>query len=224
MLITFSNTTLASPDVSQGLALLGLSVNGRQSVDEAQLFRAIAATFFPRGNKRTDVRIRVARKFHSLRSTEAFILTHLNELTGQAPLQITVGETGDTSILTLDDAVFEGLSIIDQRGTTLVVEYTFLGGLFTTEDVELPEEDDLIKRDKVALAVNDESKAVAYATPFGSVPKTVKCWVVPPSASASDKFIDAKPLYDTITAEGFTAAIAYPIPAEGYWLFYEAIL
>jgi hypothetical protein len=106
-------------------------------------------------------------------------------------------------------------------GVSLVVDYAFTGGLFTSQQTTIPNESDLLKRASIALTAGDTSKAVSFSVAFGQPPGSVGCRIAMPSGAAG-YVIDADPDYSTVTAAGFTAVFGAAIPASGYYLFWEA--
>lgn len=197
----------------------GISFNGAFLVDEAQFFRAAAMSFFARGNRSTNIGFSVSRSFASESDALIFASLSQNTIPGQADLFVSDEE--GTTVVALEDAVLEAVSVGPLIGTSVEVAYQFRGGIFVPS-VLPPQPSDNVITGNVALALNDELKAVVFLTPFAVVPTSVEAWVVPDSG-APIKFIAATPLKDTITTTGFTAAIGFPIPSNGqYWLYWQA--
>ncbi len=216
MKVLYSSTYLATGGL-QGAS--GVNWNGQQVNDEAAFFRAAALSYFPRGNRSTKFGFGVNLSFNSEADALLFAAVQFNALPQQADL--TILDEGGTVAIVLADAVLE--SVVPQvSGVYVFIKYEFGGGVWASTSVPPNPTEDTVKRGQVALAVNDESKVVTFDTPFGSTPVTVNCWAVPPS-TASMRFIQAVPLYDTITTTGFSAAIAFPIPETGWFLMWEAI-
>lgn len=221
--IYYTSSLLASYDPASGcLGPSGLRVNGQQVVDSAGFLRAAAFTYYGRGQKSTEIIFRVERQFSSARALQAFCLSHLIELPKQGDLQFTVGETGDTSEITLEDAVITGFRVLSVRGVSALVEYSFAGGLPTTEDIELPDEGNLVKAKVIELTAGETSKAVTYDTPFGGgAPRFVQGQISPPDGGVG--FL-AFPRDSTRTAEGITFDFTQAVPGSGtYKLLVNAI-
>lgn len=216
MKVTYGTQQIA-PGGLQGTS--GASWNGQQINDEAQFFRAAAANFFPRGNRSSTFAFGVNVNLNTEADAMVYAATLLNYLATQADLVVT--DEGDTYTATLGNAVLESVDIVKIDGKNVTLRYQFRGGVWTSATL-IPGLD-TVKRGSIALDVNDESKAISFATAFAAAPAMVECWIVPPS-TGSVKYIDAAPFSDTITANGFTAGIAFPIPETGFVLMWEAWL
>lgn len=214
MKVTYSTTLLASGGL---LGTTGANWNGQQINDEAAFFRAAAVSFYPRGNRSTIFGFGVNMPFNNEGAALLFAATFINTLPTQADL--TVVDDAGTVAVVLANAVLDSVSVPKVDGNYVFIHYQFRGGVFTSTS-SLPNSN--VIGGKTALAINDESKSVTFPLTFSSLPSVVDCWVVPPTG-APVLFIEARPLYDTISPTGFSAAIGFPIPANGYWLFWEAI-
>lgn len=198
----------------------GISFNGSFMLDEAQFFRAAAMSFFARGNRSTAIGFSVSRNFASESDALLFAAITQNTLPGQGDLFVSDEE--GTTVVALEGAVLEGLAVGPFIGSSLDVSYQFRGGVFVPSVIP-PQPTDSVITGNVALALNDETKAVVFPTPFAVIPTSVDCWIVCDSG-APVRFIDAAVLRDTITTTGFTAGIGFPIPSNGqYWLYWQAI-
>jgi hypothetical protein len=198
----------------------GISFNGSFVLDEAQFFRAAAMSFFSRGNRSTGIGFSVSRNFASESDALIFASIEQNTLPGQGDLFVSDEE--GTTVVALEAAVLEGVSVGPLIGSSVEVSYQFRGGVFVPS-VLPPQPTDTVITGNIALALGDESKAVVFPAPFAVIPTSVDCWVVCDSA-APVRFIDAAVLRDTITTTGFTAGIGFPIPSNGqYWLYWQAI-
>ncbi len=129
--ITYDGVLLASPDPALGrIGPSGIQLNGQQVVDEVALFRAVEGSFYGRKGQTTELKFRVTAQFASLRLAQEFVFTHQGDLSENGDLAIKCGPTGDTSTATLADAAYASVSIVQVIGLSVVVEYTFRGGLF----------------------------------------------------------------------------------------------
>lgn len=217
MEIYYGNTQLASSGVD---GPSGLRINGQQVVDEVGLFRASAQTFYGRGNKSTRVAFSRWWYFGSIKAAEVHCARHHAELSVQADLILVAGETGDQQELVLADAVFVNCSH-EQRGRSVLTTYEFAGGVFASEDVELPDESELVKAGTIDLSANDETKAVAFDVAFGGVPRGVTVTVLAPNGEPGfAAWVD----HSTLTANGFTAKLGAAVPGAGYKLSWIAVL
>lgn len=198
----------------------GINFNGSFLIDEAQFFRAAAATFFARGNRSTTLGFAVSRNFDSEADALYFAAISQNALPGSADLLVSDEE--GTIVVALEGAVLEGVSVGPIIGSSVDVSYQFRGGIFVPSVLPPEPPSDTVITGNVALALNDETKAVVFDTPFAIAPTSVECWVVPASG-APVLFIQSVPLHDTIDIAGFTAALGFPIPSDGqYWLYWSA--
>lgn len=214
----FYGTQYLAPGGLEGTR--GISFNGAFLIDEAQFFRATAAAFFARGNRSTALAFAVSRSFASESDALIFAALAQNAIPGQADL-IVSDEEGTTAVR-LAAAVLESISVGPLIGSSVEVSYQFRGGIFVPSVLPPTPPSDTVITGNVALALNDETKAVVFATPFVTPPSSVECWVVPVSG-APVLFIGATPLHDTVTTTGFTAALGFPIPSNGqYWLYWQA--
>lgn len=217
MQIYYGNTQLAGSGID---GPSGLRINGQQVNDEAALFRASAVTYYPRRLKSTRVQFTRRWTFGSLRAAEQHCARHHAELSVQADLLLVAGITGDEQDLVLADAVFVDCTH-EQLGTTVVTTYQFAGGLFTTEDVEIPNESELVKAGTETLAASDTSKAIAFSTPFGATPSGLHVTLIAPNGETGfEVWIDDS----TISASGFTAIFGTAVPGAGYKLSWIAVL
>lgn len=203
----------------------GLSLNGQSIVDEVAFYRAAALTFFERGGESIDLQFRVQRHFDSARLAEKFVLTHRNDVPRQGRLTCTVGSTGDTEDIFLEDAIVQP-SIVGLVGQSVVVNYAIRGGIFSTDVPDPlpsadPEEDEVsFRRGSVAITAAAETVDVVFSSALASAPTTVIPRV---SNNTGDDSIDCYLLQDTITASGFTVTLSAPA-GTGQKLHYIAFL
>src|SRR2546430_17192424 len=87
----------------------GLSLNGRQIVQEAQFLRAAQAAFFARHNRSVTLSFTVLRTFASVSAAEQFFLGHYATLTdGPATLTCRCTNTaGTTTDLLIQNALLD---------------------------------------------------------------------------------------------------------------------
>lgn len=218
MQIQFGSTVLV-PGGSQGV--VGAKLNGRQVSDAATFFRAIAGTFFSRGNKTTDFQFDAWWYFNTIGDAENFILSHWASLAASDLLTVTCGDGEAVQyVYQIPLAVLESVTLAEWKGTSVRMHYTFQGGLFATQSIQPPNEDNLIKRGTVALNSGDTSKVVTFASAFAAVP-VIYCKVMRAS-TAGDTVVDWDAPSGNAGAGGFTAA-GQAIPGPGYTLNWIAI-
>lgn len=218
MQLQFGSTVLI-PGGSQGV--VSLRLNGRQISDAATFFRAIAGTFYSRGNKTTAFECDAWWYFNTRGEAENFILGHWASLAAADLLTVTCGDNeANQFVYQIPVCVLESVSLAEWRGIAVRMHYVFQGGLFTTQSIEPPNEDNLLKRGTVNLTAGDTSKAVAFASSFAAAPIVV-CRVNRGSLVA-DTVVDWDAPSAGVSAGGFTAG-GQPIPGPGYVLNWIAI-
>lgn len=218
MKITFANHVLA-PGGLEGVQ--GLSVNGEQIIDEAAFFRAIAATYYARGNEKTEISFTVARDHGSIKQAEVFVLMLRRNLPREGDCVITCGLPGDEQKVALLDAVLAPTQA-RYKSSTSFVTYTILGGLPETDEIPDGEEidPDVTRRGEVSIPGGVLTHAVVFLNPMAGTP-TVTCNVMSPSGGDG---IFAWPIKGTISATGFTVGLSGPTPSADYELSFIAIL
>ncbi len=218
--ITFGATLLASKATNPVYAV---ALNGQQINDEAQFFRAATITPIARGNRSTEISFSVTRTFNTVVDCEVFILTHLNALSQQADLLCQCTGVGDAAEqdCTLSGSVLTSIRFSENRGLTVVVQYTFKGGLFVNEDVPPPPDgEDTLKAGTSDLSTSDESVTIVFAIAFGAAPSGITATLLVPGAGEGfSVWIDQS----TVSAIGFTARFAAPVPDIGYKLSWIAV-
>jgi len=199
---------------------VGMVCNGQQVTDAAGFFRAAAETFFARGQRRTELTFAVQRTFGSLRRAQAFALVHFNDLPNRGDLVVTCGEGADVQAVVLEDAVLDSVTVEELRGSSVRVRYRLLGGAWSTDVTpgEEPDED-VIRRDTVAIAEDATEVAVEFGTPMSGTPTVVASILAPDGADIISCQIEA----GSVTASGFTAKLSFPAPSALYELSYIAI-
>lgn len=224
MRISYASIPLAHGNPAFGMVgPAGLALNGRQVVDEVEFFNAVTASFFERGARSVDFSFSVARIFDSPGEAQAWTLLHYGDLPDAGTLRVTCdglgGADGPTVVL---PAVFDGPQFQDLRGSTVTVRYAFRGPAWSSDESPVPDPDPaMTRRANIAIADGATSVAVVFGTPMSGAP-FVTCTVLMPTAGGD--VVIATIVEDTITAEGFTAALSGPVSGDGYKLSYFATL
>ena len=202
----------------------GLTLNGQQVLDEEHFYRAIAASFFARGNRSTTLSFSVLRQFASARAAGVHLLTVAGTSPRSGLLQVTVGEGSDTQTLYLADCACEAVAP-QLKGRSDRVAFTLKGGLFTTDvPADLPGTVDaggalVMRRASVPIAAGAESVTVTFSAPLSAVP-VVTASISRPSGSA---MLSCSVRSDSVTASGFVADLGAPTPDNTYRLDYQAV-
>lgn len=219
MKIRIGNTWLASGGLE---AASDVSVNGQQAVDDAAFFRALAATFYARGQRRTEITFSVEREHGSLKDAEVFLLTHWGDLPEGGDVVFTCGEGADTQNVALLGAVLEAMPQGVYRGRSTRVSYTIRGGLPTTDSIPGGGEvdDDVTRRGTVAIPDAATEVDVVFANAMSGTPTVVASIVSPVGGDILTCTIEA----GSVSAAGFTAKLSFPAPGATYQLSYIAIL
>ena len=131
MQITYGGTQIAGPGAT---GPRGISVPGSQIVDDQPLFRSAAGAFISRGNKALPLSFSVLWPFNTRALAEQFMLTHFANLPASGDLVVVCGE-GESVTYTYKQsgAVLEGTPEMTQIGTSVLVKYSFKGGLFVLQ-------------------------------------------------------------------------------------------
>ena len=218
MLIYFANTFLCSADLAQGrVGPVGLAINGQQANDPAGFIAADAETYFPR-TRSTAVAFRVNRFLGTYAAAQRAASLLFAQLPKQGDLQLF--DDAGNGLSKLPDAVVASVNAV-QIDSSFGLEFQFLGGVFETEDVDIPDESDLVKAGTVNLSEGDESKAIAFDTPFASTPRGVTASLLRPSGGGSFTVdVDDSTLDET----GFTVRFGAAVPGPNYKVSYIAVL
>lgn len=109
----------------------GLTLNGRQLVQDAEFLRALAAQPLGRGNKSHTLVFSVTQQFPTVAQAAAFALTGFTNFPPNGSLSLTCGAYGETPVLCTASAVLEQA---DSRfyGTRVDTTFTLRLGLVTT--------------------------------------------------------------------------------------------
>ena len=226
MRITIESTLLASSDPAVGrVGPSGLTLNGRQIVDDAEFYQAAAATVFARDNLGTVLQFSVQCLFSTIKAAERFALLHAGEVPRSGVVTAVCGESGDTLDAYLEGAAVEGVSILEVRGTAVRVQYTIRGGVWTSDvPDDLPGESDetedfiIMRRGQVTIGNGDDEVDVTFSAPLGALPSISFNVAVPTGGVA----IGGTLLQDTITTNGFTVRLDAATPNGDYVLHYQA--
>jgi len=220
--LQYGSSILASDSLAVGRVPVGARYQGETFIDAWLPFRADYSTVYGKGRGPREYSVTVQRFFSTIAAAKAFALSHEDTL----PVQDDLTWADDTAgvAYTMADAVCSA-RIVQQIGVSIIVEYTFTGGRFESDDVPGSlEETDTLKTYEYALAINDEAKAVVFTTPFATTPKFVRGEITGPASTDAGVAIDAKPINSTRTAEGVTFEFTQKIPATGYSLLVLASL
>jgi hypothetical protein len=214
--VKYSNTWIAPGGLE---ATFGASIAGRQTNDEADFLRALSAELFARGGRATEFSFRVTRLFSDEAAAIRFAALHLPALPSKAALTLYPDES-DVPIGQLPGAVVDGVRVERFVGCSLVLEYAFRGGLFTSEDIEVPTEDDTVKRGVVDLAEGAEFADVAFASDFAGLSPVVPS----PSLEVPEGFPSFDVTVRNVTVSGFRAFFqGNAVPGPGYRLHWLAL-
>ena len=204
-----------------------MSLNGRQLVDEVDFFRGAAPVYYARGGIGVALRFTSVHLFATPRLAEAFYLQHWGGLPRTGLLQCIAGDGADVQTLYLEDAILSTVAQPPARGVAVAVEYTILGGSFTTDvppDVpgtaDSAEETVVIRRGSVAIDSGATSVDVAFSAPLSTTPAAVTCTISRPAGGdAIWAIVDE----DTIAVDGFTAELSGATADGSYKLNYIAL-
>jgi hypothetical protein len=213
MKVVFGTVSLTPSDVE---TTAGLTVNGEQVNDTAQFYRALAETFFGRGNRSATIGFSVLRIFDTARIAGRFCFEHLTLLPLQDSLYITVGDDVDNEVVRFDGAVPQAVPITVKGGVSVQVNYSFLCGLpvFNSTPANVVEpSSSMIQRINVPLTAGDTSKVITWPSAFGSLPVVSRPSVEVPDGS---DWIDAWVIAGTPSTTGCTVKFNAPIPGSGY--------
>jgi hypothetical protein len=215
---------LCSPNIALGrVGPSGMSLNGDSIVDPVPFFRALAIAYFARGGESVEWQFRVVRLFNTERLAHKFALLHRTQLPRQGRIKVTVGASGDTEDIYLEDAIVQPTapSIV---GTAVVVQYSVKGGIPSTDVPDPlpstdPEEESVsFRRGKVSIGNGDETVDVTFSAPLAGD------LVISPRIShvSGEDAIDCELLEDTISADGFSVKLSAATTSANYKLHYTA--
>lgn len=194
----------------------GLSLNGRQVIQEAQFLRAANAAFYARGNRAQQLTFTVLRRFDRAADAELFLLGHYATLVdGPATLLCRCGGGGEplTDVL-IQNAVLESVSHPRYIGNSVSVTYTFRFAPVAT--VFNPEDEELNMRSGSLAIPNNEETAVFSGLAFPGIPSRVIGQVRGPDGS---DYLTAMVIAGTLTADGFQINLSGVVPGAGSYFF-----
>jgi hypothetical protein len=127
-----NSTSFTLADSPDPVPMANFRINGSRHIQEAQFFRAIAAAFYDRGNRRTEVTFETTRIFADQVTAESFILMHETQFPGQGLVTFVAGRAGgQTASRYLKNATVQ--SVASQlTGCTTRHSYRITGGIMTT--------------------------------------------------------------------------------------------
>jgi hypothetical protein len=206
----------------------GATVNGEQVVDETEFFRAAAKAVWPGGNRTQEFSVSVWRRFGSIRAASVFCLMHYGQLPNVGQLAVYCGEPGDLQVATLNEAVLASVAIVEQRGSSVQVRYSWKGTGWNSDIVpgddpfpdDPEEESDVTRRSTVNLPADAVTHEVTFANPLAGTPVVVPSMVIPDGGD----LISCSIVKGSVSGTGFTVAFSFPIPSSEYQLSYVAIL
>ncbi len=192
----------------------GLSLDGTQVNDRADLVRAVSARFFPRGNRSYQLSLRVTRSFDTLRAAGRFVVEHMRGLATQADLSLYIGSDADGEWATGADAVLSSCLPM-QRGSSVEVAYSFLVSEITLDSPDpatVEPDSSMIKRSTASITSGATSVTVSFAAPFASTP-VVTCSMQSPAGGDA---LFAWVRDGSVSTTGFIADISAPTPSSAY--------
>ena len=126
-------------NTSRSIAELGIELNHTRVIQVAQIFRAVNASAFDRGNQRNTLSLRVRRDkdfsdaaFADAEAAFIFSLNQPAQFPGTGVLKIRVaGTTTAATLYMLNTAITSLRNKFEDCGIAPVYEYVFNGGLIT---------------------------------------------------------------------------------------------
>jgi hypothetical protein len=196
------------------------TVNGQQVNDAVEFYRAAAVAFFPRGLRFDQISFSVTRKFDTSKEAESFVLSHFGDLATQGSLYLYCGYDDDQTIVRYDGAVIDQ-PVRTFKGTSVIVQYTFRGGIPITDSPPpsyAEPNDAMIKRNLEAIPLGNDAYTVTFSAAFTSTPVIVANLQCP----AGGDRIFADVIDGTVSATGFQVQLSGPTPSSGYKLSWIA--
>lgn len=198
---------------------VGARYQGATLVDAFQLFRGDYATIFGRGRGPREYAITVRRLFTTVAAAKAFFLTHEDTLPVQDDLTYVDDVVGVAYVMA--DAVCQA-RMVQHLGVLVVIEYTFTGARFVSDDVPgAPTDSDTVKAINQALTIGTVEQAIAFDVAFASAPRGITLQLSAPDGGAMFGWQIRE---STRTAAGFTVDFDQGVPAAGYKLTGIAVL
>jgi hypothetical protein len=218
MKISFGTLWLASGGTE---GAQGLTLNGQQCNDEAQFFRALASTFYGRGNRSASVGFTVNRQLASIHASERFLLTHFWDLPLQDNLRLYCGPDSDQEVILFTGAVIDQIQPGPTSGISLPIRYGFKVSSPQTEvspPTLLEPTSDMIKRGVAAISSGADHVDVVFSVAFATTPIVVASIQRPAGGDALWPIIRDS----SVTVSGFTADLSAPTSAATYKLSWIA--
>lgn len=219
MRIRIGNTWLAAGGRQSPV---DLSVNGQQVIEDAQFFGALAATYYGRGKRSTELTFTVEREHGSLKDAEVFLLTHWADLPRSGDVVVECGIGDDTQSVALKGAVLESMPQGIYRGRSTRVTYTLRGGLISTDSIPAggDVDEDVVRRGTVDIGSAATEVEVSFDNAMTGTPTVVATVVTPEGGDIIACTIES----GSVSTDGFTAKLSFPTPDSTYKLSYVAIL
>jgi hypothetical protein len=214
-----ANTLLAGTELQ---AAFNVRINGQIVVQRVDAIRALASTFYDRGNLSTAIDFSVSRVFDDLREARRFALFHYSAVPKSGDIYVDVANPGEApEWITIPGGKMPSCGIV-LNGVDVTCTYNLVGGIPTDGGPPGDPEpyDEMIRRGKVSIANGARTVSVVFGSSLPSTP-FVTCNVLMPTGGGSK--ISATVVEDTITNNGFTAELSGPVPNGNYKLSYIAI-
>jgi hypothetical protein len=198
----------------------GLTLNGRQIVQEEQFLRAAAEQLFPRANRVVRLAFRSERTFSTIKAAELFVAGHYDTLVnGPATLTLRCGLDSESPVdVLVQNAVLESIEMPVYRGTSVTNGYRFAAPRISA--IYTPPAEGEVRSGTLSIN-NGVSTQTFTGLAFPSAPARVLVNVVKPSGGMQ---IFGTMVDGTITTDGFRVDFDAIVPATGYKLTYFAVL
>jgi hypothetical protein len=201
--------------------IFGLTLNGVQVNDQVELFRALTAVFYGRGNRSAILGFSVKRIPADLGTAEYTAMTEFWALPVQADLWLYLDPEANGVALQFASAVLHNTEYGPTVGQSMPVRYQFkvVMPLTSNPPPNIPQPTSaMIQRSTVAITNGSASLAVSFSSSFSGTPIVVATI----NAPAGQPIISVNVLAGSVTNVGFTAEFGATIPASGYLLSYIA--
>lgn len=220
MRIYYSSSLLASGNPIHGrVGPVGIAINNQQVNDPAQIFRAEAEAYYGRARS-NDLSFGVDCDLSTWEAAVQYAALLFATLPKNGDILFT--NDAGSPLFAIEAAAIQSVQAANLRGSVIGLQFRFLGGTATSEDLPaIPEEGDAVKTKVVDLSAAETSKAVVYDSPFASTPKFVQATVSAPDGGTA---IFAIPRESTRSASGITFDLTDAIPGAGYKLLVHAAL
>jgi hypothetical protein len=201
-----------------------VSVNGQTVFEAVDIVRAAAKRFYYRQNDSVSLSFSAHRKFATHHEAQVFVLTHFSTLPKFGLCTIVCGVAGEdgAQIVTMENAVLTAMPQGIFGGVGVVVSYTIQAGaafVGSSADVLIGDED-MILRNKTAIATDAESVPVVFSEAFPPETTVIVNATYAKGGSGGANIV-ASVRDDLVTPEGFTAELSGPSPAGAY-LYWSA--